>query len=576
MERNIPITERNVPSTERNIPITERSIPITERSIPSTERDVPSTERDIPTQKSIAVIQGIFVLYLPMKEKIISILLFVFSVSGYAQTTFQKAYGSAGDETGGAFSKTVDGGYIQVGSTSAGSAGDYDVYVVKTDSDGVIQWTKTYGGPNIDVGSYIAPTVDSGYIITGYTIENVVQNRVLLLKISKDGTYQWSKSYGLNYDFGQYAQQTSDKGYIVAGSSGSNSVYMNIYTFKTDSLGNLQWTKRITGGGDDSYGSIIKQMPDGGYMLLGSYAYNAASRVVIYLAKIAPTDTVIWEQYYFFTGGNSYGMSFEQTTHKGFIITGNNGSGACLFKTDSAGNLQWVKTYAWTGNKDEIGTCVKQTKDGGYALAGHYESGETNTWLIKTDSLGSLKWAKTYGTGSNLIYALIQNKDGGYTMGGQTGDFGSGGKDFHLLKTDSLGTSNCNELVFIPSVTIPICYGFGGNAKDTFGLAYDTVFVENTLGTETVLCYETIGIGKFISQNLISIYPNPNTGSFVLEPNSTTKQTMQVYDVNGKLVLSQSINGKTTIDASSLNEGVYNISIISSEDVINKRLVIVH
>jgi hypothetical protein len=49
-----------------------------------------------------------------------------------------------------------------------------------------------------------------------------------------------------------------------------------------------------------------------------------------------------------------------------------------------------------------------------------------------------------------------------------------------------------------------------------------------------------------------------------------------VYDVNGKLVLSQIINGKTTIDASSLNEGVYNIIIISNEGVVNKRLVIVH
>jgi len=50
---------------------------------------------------------------------------------------------------------------------------------------------------------------------------------------------------------------------------------------------------------------------------------------------------------------------------------------------------------------------------------------------------------------------------------------------------------------------------------------------------------------------------------------------MQIYDVNGKLVLSQPISGKTNIDASFLNEGVYNISIICNEGVVNKRLVIV-
>jgi hypothetical protein len=50
---------------------------------------------------------------------------------------------------------------------------------------------------------------------------------------------------------------------------------------------------------------------------------------------------------------------------------------------------------------------------------------------------------------------------------------------------------------------------------------------------------------------------------------------VQVYDVNGKLVLNQTINGKTSIDASSLNEGVYNISLQSNEGVVNKKLVIV-
>jgi hypothetical protein len=50
---------------------------------------------------------------------------------------------------------------------------------------------------------------------------------------------------------------------------------------------------------------------------------------------------------------------------------------------------------------------------------------------------------------------------------------------------------------------------------------------------------------------------------------------MQIYDVNGKLVLSQTINGKTTIDSSSLSNGVYNISLLSNEGVVNKRLVIV-
>ncbi|HEX7413869.1 MAG TPA: nidogen-like domain-containing protein [Bacteroidia bacterium] len=91
-----------------------------------------------------------------------------------------------------------------------------------------------------------------------------------------------------------------------------------------------------------------------------------------------------------------------------------------------------------------------------------------------------------------------------------------------------------------------------------------------------ILTSGTTGIKQTTSNsNQVVIYPNPNNGTFVIETNATTKQALQVYDVNGKMVLSQTINGKTIIDASSLNEGVYNISIISNEGMVNKSLVIV-
>ncbi len=86
----------------------------------------------------------------------------------------------------------------------------------------------------------------------------------------------------------------------------------------------------------------------------------------------------------------------------------------------------------------------------------------------------------------------------------------------------------------------------------------------------------SVGIKQLsVNNSQVSVYPNPNNGSFIIETNTTEKQTIALYDVNGKLVLSQNLNSKTSIDASGLNEGVYNLSIVSSEGVINKRLVIV-
>lgn len=83
------------------------------------------------------------------------------------------------------------------------------------------------------------------------------------------------------------------------------------------------------------------------------------------------------------------------------------------------------------------------------------------------------------------------------------------------------------------------------------------------------------GINQVSGNKQISIYPNPNNGNFVVETNTSAKQTMQLFDVNGKLILTQTIIGKTNIDASNLAEGVYNLSITNNDSIINKRLVIV-
>ena len=86
----------------------------------------------------------------------------------------------------------------------------------------------------------------------------------------------------------------------------------------------------------------------------------------------------------------------------------------------------------------------------------------------------------------------------------------------------------------------------------------------------------TNSITEFSRKNTIVIYPNPTQNNFTIETTNNEKQTLNLYDVNGKLVLSQTINGTTTINASTLAQGIYNLSITSNESITNKRLVIVH
>ena len=136
---------------------------------------------------------------------------------------------------------------------------------------------------------------------------------------------------------------------------------------------------------------------------------------------------------------------------------------------------------------------------------------------------------------------------------------------------DSLGVINSPNNLGAACNFQSKCLTFNGGAVIREGFPN---FIDAGIAT-TYTC-GTSSIKQFANTNeQITIYPNPTNGSFVIEPSNATKLTMQVYDINGKQVLSQTINGKTTIDASSLNEGVYNISLQSNEGVVNKRLVIV-
>jgi sugar lactone lactonase YvrE len=105
--------------------------------------------------------------------------------------------------------------------------------------------------------------------------------------------------------------------------------------------------------------------------------------------------------------------------------------------------------------------------------------------------------------------------------------------------------------------------GTDGNNCSNISIAYVDVNCALGIGTEANGSYK------------ITIYPNPSAGNFVLESNASGDAFMQVFDVTGKLVLSQTVQNKSVIDASVLPAGIYNISVTGTQLVTNKRLLIV-
>ncbi|MCK4233327.1 hypothetical protein KAX75_02795 [candidate division WOR-3 bacterium] len=289
-------------------------------------------------------------------------------------TIWTKMYGGSNYDAGYSVQQTTDGGYIIAGMTSSFGVDSGDVYLIKTNSFGDTLWTKTYGGVNFDCGYSVQQTSDGGYIIAGRTGSFGAGNDdVYLIKTDTNGDTLWTKTYGgQGRDIGYSVQQTSDGGYIVAGYTESfGPGYCNVYLLKTDSLGSLTWSNFYGGQGTD-YARSVCETSDGKYVVVGTK--SGSSSYEVYLIKTYSNGDTVWTKTY----GDirtDYGYSVQETVDGGYIIAGmsyvygsNTQHDVYLVRTDKNGDTLWTETYGEEGWQEAHS--VRETSDGGYIAAG--------------------------------------------------------------------------------------------------------------------------------------------------------------------------------------------------------------
>lgn len=390
--------------------------------------------------------------------------------------SYSRCVGGTSQDQGSALAATADGGWIVAGKTASVNGditnhfGSYDVWVIKYDRHGEIEWNKCYGGTNIDGSNTIRTTADGGYIIEGVTSSNghnVSGNHGFsdqwLLKLDAFGAIQWQRCIGgsLNDGIGSVIQ-TADGGFITCGRTYStdgdatgNHGDDDILFSRLDASGNVLWTKCF-GGSDHEMPGGLHEDSDGNYLFNGGTwsvdgdVNDTAFGPKFWFVKIDTSGNILWQQTYALTSGFGYVYLYPLPGDFYLIYSGS------ILCVDNSGNIRWQSTTSpgqkyLTGEDGRLFFAATNYSTGVPGSMGNhdYMVGEIDT------STGGLLWQKLYGgSGDDNLFDFCMTTNHELVLTGETysddGDvFGrSVGFDMWNVKTTANYVSAEGQMYF--------------------------------------------------------------------------------------------------------------------------------
>ncbi len=268
---------------------------------------------------------------------------------------WQKVYkgGSYTDDGVSSIYQTSDGGYIMGGVYSADYGRTAVSWAVKLDSGGNIQWQKTYRNLHLNNIVSIHQTSDGGYIAGGVSTTFYGDRHYeWVVKLDSDGNVQWQKTYDININSSlRTFSQTVDGGFIMAGDATLSGASHDIWAIKLDASGNIEWQKTYVSGGSDVVYSI-QQTTDSGYMVSAS-----AADMLPWVFKLDSGGNIQWQKKY---KGNliirGAAHSVQETKDGGYITggwvlySGRVGSNMWAAKLDGNGNMSGCEDFVENTN----------------------------------------------------------------------------------------------------------------------------------------------------------------------------------------------------------------------------------
>ena len=377
----------------------------------------------------------------------ILLLLLLFGLNTQAQwdTTWIKTYGGNRDDQAFDVIKTTDNGFLVIGSTSSFGFDNSQMYFLKLDSAGAIMWSKSHGGSGQESGHSVIQTTDGGFLGVGYTSSRGMGGfDLFLVKLDPNGNLEYEDSYGgIDWDFAWDVQEQNPEEYLIAGETqsfgnGGKDGWIVKYSGATQSV---LWSKTI-GTNKNEYFKALSLDPFGNFIAAGSGFKPNRTDEDVMVTKFNTAGDTIWTKYYGDTlqdyANDVIWMSDSNFAYTGTQFFNHDSSSVYLLKTDSSGSKIW--DYHWELRILNEGMKIMEIDSQKLIIVGVEKNiyKETDFFMARTIKNDRFFEVGIIFGGDNDEFGIgaIAHKDGFFSSFGSTSS-DRGFYDILLLRVDS-------------------------------------------------------------------------------------------------------------------------------------------